>query len=225
MLDKVKAPMYAPFIMKLIEQKDTGCPLVRLYLVLHKSVRPQRKGIKPHGASEASRSRGPFASSDDDAPEVPVPPPRRPRMKNASNAPIGDEWTAPSREEMRSSVKKASVFEKMLLCMNIDIRKTRYEAYRTQRWIDHNQQVLMNTVTQLLPVEQRPPPSPEPTTESEGTLSFTTWNQGGLVNWKELEEITSGPSHDTGKEPLAKDDDEYEGSGSEDDDEEEEDSD
>jgi hypothetical protein len=107
-------------------------------------------------------------------------------MKNASNAPIGDEWTAPSREEMRSSVKKAYVFEKMLLCMNIDIRKTRYEAYRTQRWIDHNQQVLMNTVTQLLNAEQRPPPSPEPTTESEGTLSFTTWNQGGLVNWKEL---------------------------------------
>jgi hypothetical protein len=60
-------------------------------------------------------------------------------MKNASNAPIGDEWTAPSREEMRSSVKKASVFEKMLLCMNIDIRKTQYEAYMTQRRIDHNQ--------------------------------------------------------------------------------------
>ena len=63
-------------------------------------------------------------------------------------------------------MKKASVFEKMLLCMNIDIRKSQYDSYRTQRRIDQNQHVLISKVVQLLPPEERPPTSPEPTTDS-----------------------------------------------------------
>ena len=106
--------------------------------------------------------------------------------------------------------------------MNIEIRKTQHQSYISQRRINQNQHVLMERVSQLLPPEQRPPPSPEPTTESEGALSFNTWNKGSLVNWKELEEITSGPSRNTGKAPMEEDDDDYEGSGSEDEEEDSE---
>jgi hypothetical protein len=98
-----------------------------------------------------------------------------------------------------SSVKKSSMVENIIMCMNIDIRKTQSESYISQRRINQNQHVLMERVSQFLPPEQRPPPSPEPTTESDGTLSFTTWNQGGLMNWKELQETSSGPSRNTDK--------------------------
>ena len=60
MLDKVKAPMYAPYIMKLIKFKETGSPLVDMNLVTHKPVRPQKKGLKSGKASGASGSRVPL---------------------------------------------------------------------------------------------------------------------------------------------------------------------
>jgi hypothetical protein len=149
-------------------------------------------------------------------------------MKNARNVPIVQGWDAPSRDEIMSLVKKSSVFESILMCMNIDIRKTRLESYISQHRINQNQHVLMERVSQILPPEQCPPPSPELTTESDGTLSFTTWNQGGLMNWKELQEITSGPSRNTDKAPMEEDDEDYDGSathnGSYDEEEEEEDS-
>jgi hypothetical protein len=133
-------------------------------------------------------------------------------MKNARNAPIVQGWDAPSRDEIMSLVKKSSVFESILMCMNIDIRKTQSESYISQRRINQNQHVLMERVSQFLPPAQRPPPSPEPTTESDGTLSFTTWNQDGLMNWKELQEITFEPSRNTGRAPMEENDEDYDGS-------------
>jgi hypothetical protein len=188
---KKKAPMYVPYIMKLILQKETTCPF--LVLIFFSQGHEASKEGSQVGKCKCgdSGSRAPFASNDD---ENVLDARRRPCMNNASNTPIGDGWTAPSRDEMMTSVKKASVFEKMLLCMNIDIRKSQYASYRTKRRIDHNQHVLMDKVVQFFPPDQRPHAFPEPTTKSEGTLYLTTWNQGVLVKWKELEEITSGPS-------------------------------
>ena len=222
MLDRVKAPMYAPYIMKLIMFKAPGCPLIGSNLVTHKPVKLQKKGMQSGAASGASVSRAPFASSEEEpeaSEERVLDARRRPRMKHASNAPMGSGF-APTHEEMRTTTKKASIFERMLICMNIEIRKSQHQSYISERRINQNQHVLMDRVSQLLPPDQRPSPSPEPTTESEGTLSFNTWNQGSLVNWKELEEITSGPSRNTGKAPMDHDDDVYDGSGSEEEEEE-----
>jgi hypothetical protein len=73
-------------------------------------------------------------------------------------------------------------------------------------------------MNKLVPANERPPKPSSPPTESDGTLSFTIWNQGGRVNWKELEEITSVPSGDRGKGPAANDDEDYDESDSSDDD-------
>jgi hypothetical protein len=83
MLDVKKAPIYAPFIMKLILQKAPTCPLVTFNLVNHKVGRPQKKKPKGVGGSGASASRAPFASSEE---EHVLDAHRRPRMKRASNA-------------------------------------------------------------------------------------------------------------------------------------------
>ena len=118
-LDMKKAPMHAPFIMKLILQKAPTCPLVTFNLVHHKVSRPQKKKPKDEGASA---SRVPFASSDE---EHVLDASRRPRMKRASNDRSWDE-APPFRMEMGSSGKKPTFFEKTLMCMGLDIRKTQY---------------------------------------------------------------------------------------------------
>jgi hypothetical protein len=108
---------------------------------------------KDVGGSGASASRAPFASSDED--HV-LDASRRPRMRRASN---DRSWDAapPSREAMGSSGKKPTFFEKTLMCMGLDIRKTQYDSYVAQRQINHNQQVLQTTMNRLLPENERPP--------------------------------------------------------------------
>jgi hypothetical protein len=128
MLDKVKALMYAPYIMQLIMYKALGCPLVGSNLVTHKPTKLQKKGMHPGQASDASGSRDPFSSSEEEpkASEERVLDARcRPSMKHASNAPMGQGWGATSHEDMRTIAKKA-IFEKRLICMNIEIRKTQH---------------------------------------------------------------------------------------------------
>ena len=41
-----KSPLYAPYAMKLIKEKDTVCPLVVTNLVVHKLVKPLKKASK-----------------------------------------------------------------------------------------------------------------------------------------------------------------------------------
>ena len=43
MLEKKKAPMYAPYVMKLIIAAETSSPLVKTQLILHKSIQPKRR--------------------------------------------------------------------------------------------------------------------------------------------------------------------------------------
>jgi hypothetical protein len=52
--------MHAPFIMKLILHKETGCPLVATDLVIHNPIKPQKKGLVKVCDSGASGSRAPF---------------------------------------------------------------------------------------------------------------------------------------------------------------------
>ena len=84
---------------------------------------------------------------------------------------------------MKKQVKGLDWFKKTILCMNIDIRKSQHESYKTQR------QILKHV---------RPPHTQQEIDESEGTLSFNRWNQG-TVNWADYVDVTSMPSSSTAK--------------------------
>jgi len=75
-----------------------------------------------------------------------------------------------------------------LLCMNVDIRKTQYDQYKTQR------EILKHV---------RGPRTQEEIDQSDGTLSFNTWSKG-TVNWADFVEVTSRPSSSDarGKQPM-----------------------
>jgi hypothetical protein len=82
-----KAPLYAPYVMKLIVAVGSASPLVSLNLVEHKLVRLQKK-IAQKGKKK--KSDIPFIDDEDEIDvseedEMEVSP-RGPRIKNASNA-------------------------------------------------------------------------------------------------------------------------------------------
>jgi hypothetical protein len=194
-----KAPLYAPYVMKLIVAVGSASPLVSLNLVEHKLVRLQKKIAK----KQKKRSDIPFIDDEEEIDEMDEDEmedsPRGPRIKNASNA-----FVPSSQAFVQRQMKKMPWWKKALLCMNIDIRHGQYEAYKT------NRQILENT--------RRPPRTPQEIEASEGTLSYGAWNRSSsaMVNWADFEDISSAPSssRDKGKQAAADDEDDDGESGS-----------
>jgi hypothetical protein len=117
-----------------------------------------------------------FASSDEEEEEdeeeesVEVAPRTGPRIKNASNA-----FVPSSRVEIKANMKKLSLWERYVLCMNVDIDKKLHSQYVRNKHIQHDQRRIMEKLD-----------IPKTAAEEEGyssTLSYNAWNSKSLVNW------------------------------------------
>ena len=104
-------------------------------------------------------------------------------MKNASNT-----FVPSTKEFVEKKINKMSWLKKTLLCMNVDIRKSQHEAYKT------NREILKHL---------RGPQTQEQIEASEGTLSFNRWSKG-TVNWADFADVTSKSSSSSarGKQPA-----------------------
>jgi hypothetical protein len=126
-----KAPVYAPYVMKLINRKMptyTLC-LDTSNIVEHKVVKPQKKpapGVtnEPFAPSSGDEEDEEMEDEEDEVDQeegedkieevrtAPPSPPKR-RRKNASNVPFPPR----SKEEVNKEVKKLSWFKRTFLCM------------------------------------------------------------------------------------------------------------
>ena len=95
-------------------------------------------------------------------------------------------------------VKKLNWFQRNILCMNIDIRKEQYSAYKDRRQSAHNQEMILHHISgSPAPAELTPP------------LSYAQWNQGSMAPWSQFENDLGGSSYSTGQayEEVTSDDD------------------
>ena len=76
---------------------------------------------------------------------------------------------APPTTSTASHVRKLSWFQRHILCMNIDIRKEQFEAYRER-----------HAIRSRLPVQPNDPPMLAP-------LSYERWNSKAKAPWTQLE--------------------------------------
>lgn len=83
-------------------------------------------------------------------------------------------------------VKKLNWFQRNVLCMNVDIRREQYDAYRERRHMDNTQQLILHHVsgsTAAPPAEVAP-------------LSYEQWNAGSQTPWVQMEKhlLETAPS-------------------------------
>jgi hypothetical protein len=83
--------------------------------------------------------------------------------------------------------KKLSWWKRTLLCMNIEIHKENYSAYRERTTILYNQRVLSRELRSIKSPDE--PLSPPPL--SCTYVEYNNWNAETL-NWNELEEVAKG---------------------------------
>jgi hypothetical protein len=140
-----KAPVYAPYVMRLIKRKMPTYTLCvdTSKLVEHKAVKPQKKptpGVtnEPFAPSSEDEEDEDMEGEEDDVDEegedgeeeieeartAPPSSPKR-RSKNASNVP----FPSRNKEEVNKEIKKLSWFKTTLLCMGVDIRKVQHNIY------------------------------------------------------------------------------------------------
>jgi hypothetical protein len=230
-----KAPVYAPYVMKLIKRKSpnyTLCVDISKF-VEHKAAKPQKKpapGVTNKHFVATSEDEGDedMEGDEDDVDEegeegeeeieetrtAPPSPPKR-RSKNASNVP----FPSRNKEEVNKEIKKLSWFKRTLLCMGVDIRKEQHNIYIQNKHITHNQGLM---VDHLRVLRNLPPPE-HPSSDSEDTLSYGAWNKemGSSLQWGDFNEVSKPnypSSSSRGKGPLGDDEDpSYEGNDEDDD--------
>jgi hypothetical protein len=224
-----KAPVYAPYVMRLIKRKMPNYTLCidTSKMVEHKVVKPQKKpapGVtnEPFAPSSEDEEDEDMEDEEDDVDEegeegeeeieevrtAPPYPPKR-RSKKASNVP----FLSRNKEEVNKEIKKLSWFKRTLLCMGVDIRKEQHNIYIQNKHITHNQALMVDHLREL----HKLPPPEHPPSDSEGTLSYGAWNKemGSSLQWGDLNEVSKpnySSSSDRGKSPLGDDEDPpYEG--------------
>ena len=182
--DKQKAPIYAPYIMRLLKNSGVNSPLLYTELVSYTPAKPQRKII--------TFKKGKAPTTD---PETSSPP--RARRKNATPS----RFVPSQHDTMKEEVGKASFMEKMFMCMGLSMRRSMYQGYKDQRAANKKVNERLGSLT---PVEQH---SPTPATSSH-TLSYGAWNQsqGCTLSWIDMEYISSGIPKPHGKGPATDED-------------------
>ena len=109
-------------------------------------------------------------------------------------------------------VKKLNWFQRNILCMNVDIRKEQYTAYKDRRQLEYKQDLILHHASG----------SPAPAALSD-PLTFAQWNQGSLAPWTQIDHDLGGNSYTTGHDYDDKEEDEDEEAEYEDDEEDDED--
>ena len=153
--DKQKAPIYAPYVTRLIKNSGASYPLITTNLVTHKQAKPQRKIIT---YTKEKVVAAPYVSSAQ--PRVGA------RRKNAT--PPSSSRT--QREIIEEEVEKSSFMSKMFMCMCLSIRRTQYGEYKDKR---KSNKRLNEKLQTFVPIKQR---SPTPS-QSSHTMSFGEWNR------------------------------------------------
>jgi hypothetical protein len=165
-----RSPPYAPYIMLLIKDKlcSEGGSDIEEDCDEHL---PRKLIRKKHQVAAPSYEEVELAGRK---------PHTGPRMKNADPP-------SSSAGASGSKGKKLSWWKRTLLCMNIEIHKENYSAYRERTAILYNQSLIARDVRQLQDpsaVLPSPPQSPQ-------YIPYKNWN-AEEVNWTQLErEITS----------------------------------
>ena len=110
------------------------------------------------------------------------------------------------KEVVQREMKNLSWFKRTMLCMNIAIHKENYVAHKERKLIIANQHRLFKELEKKK--DGTPPPfvednPPEPSTESEKTVSYEKWNSD-LFPWDDFKDVRSMPSssRNTGKAPM-----------------------
>jgi hypothetical protein len=113
-----------------------------------------------------------------------------------------------------SEVPKLSWFQRNVLCMNVELHKENYQAYRERKSILDNQQLILHRLNNG--TGDAPQPS--------AVTQYGRWNSS-TYNWQEMERCLQGPSSAPPPADDEDEDDEDIGNFDEDDDDEEDDED
>jgi hypothetical protein len=195
MIDK-KIPPYAPYILKLIldkddeEEREEEEEIQFANIQEHKLIKLYKKTA--HLMTSAQDTFSPSGYMDDN------------RYTSGSRRKNAD----PPSGQMVHEFKKLKWWQRALFCMNSHVRQTQYKDYvehkrvrAKQRDLDARLKIVENckgASTQDEDPEQA---------NSEFTLSFGKWNKRSSFDWKELADVTS-----KGKEALNEDLSDNEGS-------------
>ena len=81
-------------------------------------------------------------------------------------------------------MKKLNWFQRNVLCMNIDIRKEQYTAYKDRRQLAHDQQLILHHASgSAAPADLTAP------------LSYAQWNQCSMAPWSQIEsDLVAAPT-------------------------------
>lgn len=158
-----KRPPYAPYVMMLINDKLSGpaveCDDEHLVKKLYKTKDMDMDMDDTGGARRSTRRSTSHARRSNSTAD-------RPHMPRTD-----------SRSSAAKEVKKLNWFQRVMLCMNMNIHKEQYAAYTERRTILHNQEILM---AQSRGESERPPSPPSPT-------PYHMWNTSE-VDWYSLEQ-------------------------------------
>ena len=179
-----KVPPYAPYIMKLLVHvvKDQGDLLEFAEIHPYGTLRIKNEHVK-------SAEKAGFAEQEGEDPIY---------------------HSTLSRTMVNKKVKKLKWYEKMLLCMNVEIHKENYCLYKDNRKIKmqnreilKNQHQLMNDARRRAGEEEVPPPTDSATSS---TIPYHEYNTS-KVQWLDFEDVTSKYSH-KGKEAAVESEEE-----------------
>ena len=131
-----KCPPYAPYVMMLINEKLGGDPVPcddeHLVKKLYKT-----KGMSSSRASmdmDMDDTSGPRRSTRRSTSQA---------RRSTSEAECPRMPRIDSRSSTAKEVKKLNWFQRVMMCMNIDIHKEQYATYTERRTILHNQELLL----------------------------------------------------------------------------------
>jgi hypothetical protein len=168
-----KCPPYAPYVMMLINEKLGGDPVPcddehlvkRLYKTKGMSSSRASMDMDMDDTTGPRRSMGGSRRSTSQA------------SRSTSEAGRSRIPRTESRSSAAKEVKKLNWFQRIMMCMNIDIYKEQYAAYTERRTILHNQELLLS---QSRGEPDCPPTPPCPT-------PYHRWNTAH-VDWYSLEQ-------------------------------------
>lgn len=185
MTTRVTIP-YAPYIMKLIKFKFPDYNFSNDEMEPHdfKKLYEKKTVVKPPSVPSSSSAQGGSFMGDARRAAAPTYVP-------ATHA----------------KVKKLNWFQRNILCMNVDIRKEQYTAYKDRRQLAYNQELILHHASG----------SPAPTDLSD-PLTFAQWNQGSLAPWTQIDHDLGGSSYTTGHDYDDDEEAEYEDDDEDDDD-------
>jgi hypothetical protein len=134
---------------------------------------------------------------------------KRPYVKKRTPAPSGDTFMADARASgahasiprvpsIAKEIKQLNWFQRNILCMNVDIRKSQYQAHLERQQLAHNQDLILHRLRNSI----APPPkmkTPEP---------YKKWT-ASPVDWVEIEkQLYLAPSGSSAQQEQGDDEEE-----------------